>query len=109
MPDAEHSPLLFLDVDGPVLPFAAATEDELWDDVLDAQLARLSPTLGHRLLALPCRLVWATAWEEDANTEIAPRIGLRELPVVYWPASSEERAHEGVWFGLHWKTRSLVD
>jgi hypothetical protein len=102
-------PLLFLDVDGPVLPFAAAPTDELRDDVMDSQLARLDRSLGPRLLALPCRLIWATAWEDDANTEIAPRIGLGRLPVVAWPDWSDERVREDTWFGLHWKTRTLVE
>jgi hypothetical protein len=39
----------------------------------------------------------------DANEEIAPRIGLPELPVVVWPDGCEEED------GLHWKTRALVD
>lgn len=108
MADDARSPLLFLDVDGPVLPFGGGSAEEPWDDVVDSQLARLSRTTGLRLLALPCRLVWATAWEEDANTEIAPRIGLGELPVVIWPDFSDERAREDTWLGLHWKTRTLV-
>jgi len=113
MADDADPPLLFLDVDGPVLPFGAdvtdVTVDDLWDDVMESQLARLDHALGLRLLALPCRLVWATAWEDGANAEIAPRIGLGELPVVIWPAPSDDRAREDAWSGLHWKTRTLVD
>ena len=106
MTDADDLPLLFLDVDGPLLPFGAAS----WDgDGMDAYLSTLDPAVGDRLAALPCRLVWATAWEEDANAEIAPRIGLPQLPVVMWPASSDERARADDWFGLHWKTRTLVE
>jgi len=108
MADYAQLPLLFLDVDGPVLPFGAGPVSTPWDDVMDAQLARLNHSLGLRLAALPCRLVWATAWEGDANAEIAPRIGLPELPVVFWPESSDEREREDTWFGLHWKTRALV-
>jgi hypothetical protein len=109
MADATQLPLLFLDVDGPVLPFATDPTDVLWNDDMDAHLAGLRPELGRRLMALPCRLVWATGWEEDANTEIAPRIGLGELPVVVWPAFSDDRVREDTWFGLHWKTRTLVE
>jgi hypothetical protein len=65
--------------------------------------------VGLQLAALPCDLVWATAWEDEANTEIAPRIGLPRLPVVNWPDSSDERERVDGWFGLHWKTRTLVD
>lgn len=103
-------PLLFLDVDGPVLPFAERSlSNDPCDDVVDLQLARLDRSLGAQLAVLPCRLVWATAWEEDANTEIAPRLGLPELPVVLWPESSDVREREDAWFGLHWKTRTLVE
>ena len=108
MADGAQFPLLFLDVDGPVLPFGAGPVGMPWDDAIDARLARLNHSLGRRLAALPCRLVWATAWEEDANVEIAPRIGLPELPVVFWPESSDEREREDTWFGLHWKTRALA-
>lgn len=112
-------PLLFLDVDGPLVPFGGATGDaddagsagdgSDADDGMDAYLSGLSPVLGARLAALPCRLVWATAWEQDANTEIGPRIGLPELPVVVWPAPGDERARVDDWFGVHWKTRTLVE
>lgn len=110
MADDAQLPLLFLDVDGPILPFGERSMGcDPWDDEVDVQLARLDRSLGAQLLALPCRLVWATAWEEDANTEIGPRLGLPELPVVIWPDSSDEREREDVWFGVHWKTRALVD
>jgi hypothetical protein len=51
-------------------------------------LARLDPEHGRRLSALPCELVWATTWMADANSEIAPRIGLPELPVVVWASTT---------------------
>ncbi|MFI6588297.1 HAD domain-containing protein [Embleya sp. NPDC050493] len=105
--------LLFLDVDGPLLPFGAAeypnhgTDPRACDADANPLLARLDPGHGPRLLRLPCDLVWATAWMEEANTYIAPRLGLPELAVVIWPEQTEvddrdERA------GLHWKTRTLV-
>jgi hypothetical protein len=102
-------PLLFLDVDGPLLPFGSDRHSEHWDTTSGGHLARLSPAVGLQLAALPCELVWATAWEDDANTEMAPRIGLPRLPVVNWPDSSDERERVDEWFGLHWKTRTLVD
>ena len=90
------APLLFLDVDGVVLPFGAEPGD-------------LGTDLGARLTALPAELVWATAWEHGANDEIAPRIGLPRLPVVEWelPTRAEETLDE--YFGLHWKTRQVVE
>lgn len=56
-----------------------------------------------------CDLVWATTWEDEANAEVAPRIGLPRLPVVTWPESSAAHEHEDQWFRLHWKTRTLVE
>lgn len=108
MPD-EQRPLLFLDVDGTLLPFGGSTQREPPDATADSHLERLDPQLGVRLAALPCALAWATTWEDEANTEIAPRIGLPPLPVVHWPEPSAEHEHEDQWFGLHWKTRPLVE
>jgi hypothetical protein len=101
-------PLLFLDIDGPLLPFGENPQRKRRHATPDSRLTRLSPQLGLRLAALPCELVWATTWEDDANAEIAPRIGLPALPVVNWPESSEYE-REDLWLGLCWKTRTLVD
>lgn len=109
MADDARRPILFLDVDGPLLPFGDdALESEPRVGGPDTHLTRLDPTVGSRLTALRCELVWATAWEDDANSEIAPRIGLPQLLVVNWPPFSDEREREDEWFGLHWKTRHLV-
>ncbi|WAL66324.1 HAD domain-containing protein [Amycolatopsis cynarae] len=105
----EQRPLLFLDVDGTLLPFGDDTQRELPGVVADSHLERLNPQLGPRLAALGCELIWATTWEQDANTEIAPRLGLPALSVVNWPEPSTEHEHEDQWFGLHWKTRTLVE
>lgn len=76
------------------------------DDV--PHLAGLRQDAGPRLAELPCTLVWATTWLEDANTEIAPRLGLPDLPVVTWPEPTGAHEREDQWFGLCWKTRTLV-
>jgi hypothetical protein len=101
-------PLLFLDVDGPLLPFGEGPERQGRNTTPDSHLARLTSEVGRRLAALPCDLIWATTWENEANTEIASRIGLPRLPVVNWPDPSGEHEREDQWFGLCWKTRALV-
>jgi len=109
-------PLLFLDVDGPLIPFGA-TREQLPDGYPTYEtergpratdnplITRINPALGPRLLALPCTLVWATTWMSDANDSIAPWLGLPELPVVDWPDPTDDEPA----YGLHWKTRPLLD
>ncbi|MFD8643574.1 hypothetical protein ACFV14_25135 [Streptomyces zaomyceticus] len=111
MTDPTQGPLLFLDVDGTLLPYAGArlpsTPDEWdrWQRPTNPQLARVEREHGPRLSALPCEPMWATAWMHDANTVIAPLLGIPELPVAPLPDAPEED-EPGV---LHWKTRALVE
>ncbi|MFC5825878.1 HAD domain-containing protein [Nonomuraea insulae] len=101
-------PLLFLDVDGPLIPFGGTRPYPTFrDDAANPLLARIDPAHGPRLTALRCDLVWATTWMDDANECVAPRLGLPPLPVVTWPEPSEadERDERD---GMHWKTRALV-
>jgi hypothetical protein len=111
-------PILFLDVDGPLNPFAIRPEllpagyqfhemrPDLWaDPMLKPLLVCLNPGHGPQLLALPAQLVWATSWEDDANTWIGPRIGLPELPVVAWPEDLNASAPPE----LCWKTPTLLE
>ncbi|MFJ8009449.1 HAD domain-containing protein [Streptomyces fagopyri] len=108
MSERTERPLLFLDVDGPLLPFGDGSQREPSGTATDAHLMRLDPRVGPRLAALPCELAWATTWEETANTPIAPRLGLPPLPVVRRPEPFDAHEHEGQWFGLHWRTRTLA-
>ncbi|MEV0273496.1 HAD domain-containing protein [Hamadaea sp. NPDC050747] len=94
-------PLLFLDVDGTLLPFAGAGRQR--DDEPNPLLAGLDPEHGRRLAALPCDLVWATTWMAEANEVLTSRLGLPQLPVVDWPDEDEDHGR------LHWKTRYLVE
>ncbi|WP_329376284.1 HAD domain-containing protein [Streptomyces sp. NBC_01351] len=107
-------PLLYLDVDGPLIPFGAGPYPRGTD--ANPLLARVDRALGPLLEALPCALVWATTWMEEANECLAPLLGLPELPVVEWPEPSEEdepgggggyRGHGGPG-RIHWKTPALV-
>ncbi|MGV9346569.1 HAD domain-containing protein [Streptomyces spiralis] len=113
MASAAERPVLFLDVDGPLIPFgssssslrAPASGPEVAVDPGNPLLGRLDPDLGQRLTALGCDLVWASTWMEEANEAVAPRVGLPRLPVVAWP----DACADGSPRGLHWKTRHLVE
>ncbi|MBD0674656.1 HAD domain-containing protein [Streptomyces sp. CBMA156] len=116
-------PLLLLDVDGPLNPYAAPKTrrpdgyrthrllPESWV-ARHAPLPRervkplrvwLNPSHGEELLALPYELVWASTWMDEANTFIAPPLGLPELPYIRWTEEFREDPD-----GLHWKTRDVV-
>lgn len=95
-------PLLLLDVDGPLNPFAAKPTrrpegyatyrlEQGWSP--EGRIARwgeqgmrvwLNKEHGRELLALTdvVDLVWCTMWNELANHLISPVLGLPELPVI---------------------------
>ncbi|MFG3347256.1 hypothetical protein ACGF1Z_19560 [Streptomyces sp. NPDC048018] len=130
-------PLLFLDVDGPLIPFGGPGPYPAYAPAPPADahplLHRVDPAHGRRLTALGCTPVWATTWTDEANDVLAPRLGLAPLPVVHWPEEDEgegedEDLRAGVGggpgaaadpgartgrpgagpVGLHWKTRPLA-
>lgn len=114
-------PLLFLDVDGPLNPYAAKPSrrpegyqthrlDPLFEDGTSWSSVHrkplrvwLNPEHGSQLLSLSCDLVWATTWEHDANRLIAPLVGLPELPVVEFTKPIKQPMDH-----THWKLRDLI-
>ncbi|MFG2023645.1 HAD domain-containing protein [Streptomyces sp. NPDC048825] len=113
MTGSVERPILFLDVDGPLIPFgpsssrpqrAPVSSSEASSGSGNPLLERLDPAVGPRLMALGCDLVWASTWMDDANEAVAPRIGLPQLPVVRWPEVLTDVGPRG----LHWKTRHIV-
>jgi hypothetical protein len=84
-------PLLLLDVDGVLNPFAAPacpagyTEHHFFPG---EEPVRLCPAHGSWLQELATRfqIVWATAWGADANRLLAPLLRFPDLPVIPFPA-----------------------
>ncbi|UUU22923.1 HAD domain-containing protein [Streptomyces sp. DSM 40750] len=126
-------PLLYLDVDGPLNPYAAKPErrpagytthrmkPEGWlaqhpgepPAYVKPLRVWLNPDHGRRLLDLGelFDLVWATTWGSEANTFIGPVIGLPELPVVHWPETRRDESADADSGAprLFWKTAHLVE
>ena len=83
-------PLLLLDVDGVLNPFAAPacpagyTEHELFSG---EEPVRICAAHGAwlRELATHYEIVWATAWGDEANQLLAPLLQLPGLPVIRFP------------------------
>lgn len=118
------SPLLLLDVDGPLNPFAArlrlrprgftthrikpadwiARHAPLPEEQVAPLRVWLRPGHGPQLAALPYDLVWATTWMHGANKHIGPVLGLPELPVIEW----RELFTPGP-DGVHWKLPQIVE
>ncbi|MFI6249014.1 hypothetical protein [Streptomyces sp. NPDC051016] len=120
-------PLLLLDVDGPLNPFAAPPhrrpagyrtfrmKPDTWvaqhvgvpEQHVKPLRVWLNPAHGPALQALPFDLVWATTWEHDANEWIGWRIGLpRELnlPVIEFGSQFVVRSD-----GTYIKTHAIVE
>ncbi|KAK1186467.1 hypothetical protein B7755_046320 [Streptomyces sp. NBS 14/10] len=122
-------PVLLVDVDGPLNPYAARphrrpegyethrlltprwhaaerrrlNEWGLPDKPVKPLRVWLNPDHGPALASLPYDLVWATTWEEEANDFLAPLLGLPTLPFVPWPEPRPEPEN-----GVFWKTPSIV-
>lgn len=107
-------PLLLIDVDGVLNPYAMPrarraergfTEHFIADpdEPRRVYTVLLNPDDGARLAALADRfeLVWCTTWMGHANTEIGPRIGLPRLRVL--PIDRTASA-----WRLFWKTPQVA-
>lgn len=81
-------PLLALDVDGVLNPYATATKPTTWSDydrhMTNGYLVWLSAELGKALLELDVEIVWATTWNDLANRCIGPLVGFPKLPVLHY-------------------------
>ncbi len=109
-------PLLLIDVDGPLNPYAAKPQRRPegytthrmrptgWTDGKPLRVW-LNPGHGAELLALGERyeLVWATTWKGEANTWIGPQLGLPELPFIDWPTMHGAAPHR-----TYWKTQYIL-
>ncbi|MCZ1012038.1 hypothetical protein [Streptomyces lydicus] len=117
-------PLLLIDVDGPLNPYAANPSRRPegyvthrmrptgWEHPRQKPLrVWLNPAHGAQLLALPFDLVWATTWAHEANEWIGPRLGLPDLPVIAWPGDQKTESSP-YWKSepkVFWKTRTIVE
>ncbi|MGW5123251.1 hypothetical protein ACWEQ7_04150 [Streptomyces sp. NPDC004069] len=113
-------PLLLIDVDGPLNPYAAPPHrrpggyqthrmrptgwEQPWQKPLRVWL---NPGHGPALQALPFNLVWCTTWAHEANEWIAPHIGLPSLPVIEWPDDAQG-PRSACTAGTFWKTEHVV-
>lgn len=110
-PGAPVRPLLLLDVDGPLNPYAAPVQPPGYGEYVVTGMPAgplrlwLRPAHGARLLSLPYDLVWATTWMHEANTVIGDKVlGLPPLPVIEWPSMFTTDDPDG----LYWKTRHVA-
>ncbi|MCX4694319.1 HAD domain-containing protein [Streptomyces sp. NBC_01408] len=113
-------PLLLIDVDGPLNPYAAKPQRRPegytthrmrptgWTGAESAKPLRVWLNHGHgaELLALAeaYELVWATTWKDEANDWIGPHLGLPRLPYIDWPVM-----HGRAPRGTFWKTQYVLE
>ena len=87
-------PILLVDVDGVLNPWDAASCPAGFAeyDFFPGERVLLSPAHGELLMSLAgfYELVWATAWEDNANRFICPVLALPVLPVIEFPVDGRD-------------------
>jgi hypothetical protein len=96
----DQRPLLLVDVDGVVCPYAGELSDPAAEDLAlitvgytPLWLARGTPERLQRLRQ-SFQLVWCTAWEDQAAEFLAPLLGLPPLPVIRFDEPGDQ---DGDW------------
>jgi hypothetical protein len=114
-------PIMLLDVDGPLNPFAAKATKRPegytthrmrptgWTDLaLKPLRVWLDHNMGAKLKSLGYQIIWCTAWREDANEWISPHIGLpTDLEYIDW-GPHDVHLEDKPYTKLHWKTTQIV-
>lgn len=96
--------MLLVDVDGVLSPFAAASCPAGFVEVAARGFVlRLCAEHGVWLRRLADRfeLVWATTWEDDAATLIAPQLALPDMPIIHFGG-------RGASWGPTWKLPAVA-
>jgi hypothetical protein len=95
----DRRPLLLIDVDGVVCPYAHELVDPAAAGLERATVGYsqvwLSRDVAEHLLHLGelFQLVWCTAWEDHAAEFLAPFLGLPALPVIHFDEPVMEDCH----------------
>lgn len=123
---------LFLDVDGPLNPYAAKSNQRpdgcqtfylSWDNKVSPKKHRrgdmrvwYNPSHGNKLLELEdlgYKVTWATKWNHLANDVLSPLLGLPTLPVAQVSREPEMTclalSHVKGCDCLHSKTKTLLE
>lgn len=111
---SKKKPILLLDVDGPLNPYAAKATKRPEGfhthrmrpkgfEVGKPLRVWLNPTHGSALKSIGYEIIWATAWNNDANTWIGPHVGLPVLEHIPLRMHLENRDSK-----LFWKTQQIA-
>jgi hypothetical protein len=111
-------PIMLLDVDGPLNPYAAKATKRPegytvhrmtpmgWED--NPLHVWLDHSMGAKLKSLGYQIIWATTWAKEANEWISPHVGLpTDLECVEWGPHGVEFDTPGI-RKLYWKTPQIA-